>query len=71
MENQNQQNSGRSSFIHEYQIPSGEIKPSHLAATTTQALGDLYYSDGSKFIRLPIGTANQVLTVVGGVPKWV
>lgn len=36
--------------------------------TTT---GDLIYSSsGTTNVRLPIGTTNQVLTVVGGIPTW-
>ncbi len=33
--------------------------------------GDLYYrTAGGLFNRLPIGTANQLLKVVGGLPEW-
>jgi len=35
------------------------------------AVGDLLYASAvSTLVKLPIGTANQVLTVVGGVPTW-
>jgi hypothetical protein len=35
------------------------------------AAGDVYYRDASgNFIRVPIGTDTQVLTVTGGVPTW-
>lgn len=34
------------------------------------AKGDMLYYDGSNLTRLPIGTAGQVLTVVGGDPVW-
>jgi hypothetical protein len=32
--------------------------------------GDLVYYDGTKRVRLGIGTAGQVLTVSGGLPAW-
>jgi hypothetical protein len=38
---------------------------------TSGAAGDLYYRDGSaNFVRLGIGSTNNVLTVTGGVPSW-
>ena len=39
-----------------------------LAPTTTT--GDLIYFDGTDNVRLGIGSANQVLTVSGGIPAW-
>ncbi len=33
--------------------------------------GDMFYRAAGVVTRLPIGTAGQVLTVVGGVPTWV
>ena len=57
-------------IIQQNQIPSGTIKPRHLAATLTMSKGDLYYSDGTNFIKLPIGTTGQTLKVVNGVPAW-
>jgi len=57
-------------LIQKWQIPNGLITPLMLCATQKVAIGDLYYSNGSVFIRLPIGTANQVLTVVNGLPIW-
>lgn len=39
-----------------------------LAPTTTT--GDTIYHNGTDNVRLPIGTTNQVLTVVAGVPAW-
>jgi hypothetical protein len=35
------------------------------------AAGDLIYWNGSALARLPVGNADDVLTVVGGVPAWV
>jgi len=38
---------------------------------TAYATGDTLYAPAANTLaRLPIGTANQVLTVVGGVPSW-
>ena len=35
------------------------------------AAGDLYYRDsGGNFVRLPVGSTSQVLTVTGGLPAW-
>jgi len=35
------------------------------------ATGDVYYRDGSSnFVRLGIGTGNQVLSVASGIPSW-
>lgn len=37
----------------------------------TSATGDLYYRDaGGNFVRLGVGSSNQVLTVAGGLPSW-
>jgi len=42
-----------------------------LIANLTQ--GDIVYFDGTNLVRLPIGTAGQVLTVNAGAtaPQWV
>lgn len=38
---------------------------------TSDATGDIYYrNSGGAFTRLAIGTANQVLTVISGIPSW-
>lgn len=38
---------------------------------TSGAAGDVYYRDSSgNFVRLPIGSSSQVLTVSGGLPSW-
>ena len=34
-------------------------------------VGDIYYRNNNKLIRLPIGSNTQVLTVVSGLPSWV
>jgi hypothetical protein len=35
------------------------------------ATGDMYYRDSNgNFLRLPIGSTNNILTVSGGVPAW-
>lgn len=39
-----------------------------LAPTTTA--GDISYFNGTNNVRLPIGSATQVLTVSGGLPTW-
>ena len=39
-------------------------------STVGQATGDLLRFTGGAWSSLPIGTANQVLTIVGGTPTW-
>lgn len=35
------------------------------------ATGDIYYRDsGSNLVRLPVGSSNQVIKVVDGLPSW-
>lgn len=34
------------------------------------AVGDLMYYDGADWLRIPVGTTGQRLTVVAGLPKW-
>lgn len=36
----------------------------------TNTIGDILYNDGSKFNKLPIGNADEVLTVSGSLPVW-
>ncbi len=57
-------------LINQAQIPHGEIKPLHLAATDTVALGDTYYSDGTNFIRLPVGANGSIPYISGGIPVY-
>lgn len=58
-------------YINQDQIVPGLIKQRHLAATPVIANGDLYYGDGNNnFIRIPIGTTNQTLKVINGIPTW-
>lgn len=51
-------------------LVDGSITPLKMSVTETISEGDLYYSDGDRFIRLPIGTEGQVLKIVSGVPAW-
>lgn len=41
-----------------------------IPAPASPALGDLLYYNGSAWVRLPIGAANQLLAVSGGIPAW-
>lgn len=36
----------------------------------SQATGDLIYYNGSSWVRLGIGSSNQALLTVGGIPAW-
>jgi hypothetical protein len=59
-------------MITQDMIPPGEVKPRHLAPSTTMKAGDMYYvgSDGV-FHRLAPGTVGQKLTIgTDGLPKW-
>jgi hypothetical protein len=46
---------------------AGTIALSQTPLTTT---GDLLMASGGALVRLPLGSAGQTLTVVGGVPTW-
>jgi len=70
MDSKNQNNRGIFQLLQKWMFPKGIIDPIMLASTPVVANGDLYYSSGSKFVRLPPGTAGQVLTMVNGVPTW-
>lgn len=50
---------------------TGKVKWAASATSTLTTTGDiLYASSANTLARLGIGTANQVLTVSGGVPAW-
>ena len=36
----------------------------------SDAAGDMYYFNGTKLVRLPVGTAGQILVSSGGIPSW-
>lgn len=57
------------SVITQDSILPSTIKQRHLVASPTQ-VGDLYYGLGGNFGNLKIGTVNQILTVVNGIPAW-
>lgn len=49
----------------------GKVKWADSPANTLTTTGDLYYASGANTpARLAIGSTNQVLSVVGGVPAW-
>jgi hypothetical protein len=68
--NQNNGNGSQQLFITQDMVLAGAIKQRHLAPSPVQ-VGDLYYGNGGNFLNLPIGTSNQFLTVVNGIPAWV
>jgi hypothetical protein len=50
---------------------SGPTRQTVATYDTSGSTGDLYYRDASgNFVRLPIGSTNNVLQVTGGVPVW-
>jgi hypothetical protein len=55
--------------IYQTDIIPAAIKPRALAVGD-QAKGDIFYSDGNNFIRVPIGTTGQTLKVQNGIPTW-
>ena len=57
-------------LISSNQILDGTIAPLMLAATPVIANGDIYYSNGTIFVRLPIGANGTHLIVSSGVPAW-
>jgi hypothetical protein len=36
-----------------------------------QTVGDMVYFDGIDWVRIPLGSEGDVLTLVSGVPTWV
>lgn len=67
----NNQGGGLRIQLSQADIPTGTIKPRHLAKSLTLEKGALYYVDeNGEFTKLAIGTTGQVLTVVDGVPAW-
>lgn len=51
-------------------LTPGIITPRTLAATPEMANGDLYFSTGAVFTRLPIGDEGNFLQVTNGIPSW-
>jgi hypothetical protein len=58
------------SFLHQSMFPSGVIKPRHLVASSIIANGDMFYSDGTNFVKIPVGAEGKTLKIVNGVPAW-
>lgn len=71
MDNQNQ-NQILAGMIQRWQIAPGLLTPRMLVADTTSKEGDIFYVNSKGiFARLPIGSANQLLTVSSsGIPEW-
>ena len=51
-------------------LAPGVIDPRHLVVPTTPANGDMFYSNGTNFEKIPVGTNGQVLKLVNGIPTW-
>ncbi len=57
-------------------LTSGSLSTGFVVAGVTMTLGsdatgDIYYRNSSGYLtRLPIGSTNQVLTVIAGLPSW-
>jgi len=68
---QGQDNTGSPTVILSSQIKPGVVDPRNLVVPVNPKNGDLFYSNGTTFVKLSPGTAGQVLTLTGGVPTWV
>lgn len=55
--------------IYQGDVVPGAVKPRHLVAGDNPE-GSLYYSDGTNFVNLGIGTEGQVLKMAAGIPTW-
>lgn len=52
------------------QTLTNKILTSPVINVTSDATGDTYYRNSGVFTRLGIGSTNQVLTVIAGIPSW-
>ena len=66
----NQSNVNLPIIITPGQLKPGVIDPRHLVVPTTPHNGDMFYSDGTNFQKIPVGTNGQVLKLVNGIPTW-
>lgn len=69
MDNQKNQTIGYIK-IYKQNILPGAVSPRHLVVPVNPKNGDLYYSNGTNFVKLAPGTTGQVLTNTDGVPAW-
>jgi hypothetical protein len=63
-------NNGSSGFIYWEADGPGVASSSSVLVDPTTTEGDMIYRHSGALARLPIGTAGEVLTVVGGEPVW-
>src|SRR5258708_850196 len=68
--NQTENTIDKPTLVTSSQIKPGVIFPRHLVVPTNPHNGDLFYSDGTKFVRLSPGSNGQVLKLASGVPSW-
>ena len=57
--------------LNQGQMTAGYIQERHLVADTSYAVGDMFYGDGTRLVRLAPGTDGQVLSLSSGAPSWI
>lgn len=70
MNEDNNQDNSLPQIIKSSQIKPGVVDPRALAVPVNPQLGDIFYSDGTKFKKLALGTSGQALIVSNGEPTW-
>lgn len=56
--------------VYQQDITPGAVTQGSLVSGGNQK-GDIYYGmDGVRFLRLPVGSKGQILTISNGVPVW-
>ncbi len=69
-DNDNQSNTRTPAIISPGQLKPGVIDPRHLVVPVNPKLGDMFYSEGTKFKKISPGTTGQALVMNSGVPAW-
>ena len=58
-------------FKSDFKLKINQTSQAEFNEFTSGSLGDMYYHDGTSFVKLPAGTQGQVLTMgASGVPEW-
>ena len=66
----NQSNVNLPIIITPGQLKPGVIDPRHLSVPMSPKNGDMFYSNGTNFVKIPVGTNGQILKLVNGIPTW-
>jgi hypothetical protein len=66
----NNQDNSLPQIINPNQLKPGTVTPRALVPPINPQLGDIFYSDGTRFKQLGIGASGQALIVSNGEPIW-